>query len=120
MALWLAALAVGAKLPRRLIYVVDRRTVVDQATLEADKLASALGEAKPDNPTIKKLPCGLGLEKRQRMPVSTLRGQHLDNRLWLENPAAPAIIVGTVDMIGSRLLFEGYRVGPRMRRYMPG
>ena len=44
-----------------------------------------------------------------------LRGQHLDNRLWLEDPAAPAIIVGTVDMIGSRLLFEGYGVTPRMR-----
>jgi CRISPR-associated endonuclease/helicase Cas3 len=115
MALWLAALAVGANLPRRLIYVVDRRTVVDQATVEADKLASALEEAEPDNPAIKKLRCGLGLEKRQRLPVSTLRGQHLDNRLWLENPAAPAIIVGTVDMIGSRLLFEGYGVSPRMR-----
>ena len=44
-----------------------------------------------------------------------MRGQHLDNRLWLEDPAAPAIIVGTVDMIGSRLLFEGYGVTPRMR-----
>jgi CRISPR-associated endonuclease/helicase Cas3 len=115
MALWLAALAVGAKLPRRLIYIVDRRTVVDQATVEADKLASALGETEPNNPATKKLRRGLGLEKWQRMPISTLRGQHLDNRLWLENPAAPAIIVGTVDMIGSRLLFEGYGVSPRMR-----
>jgi CRISPR-associated helicase Cas3 len=32
MAVWLVARAVGARLPRRLAYVVDRRAVVDQAT----------------------------------------------------------------------------------------
>lgn len=30
-AVWLIALAKGAKVPRRLVYVVNRRTVVDQA-----------------------------------------------------------------------------------------
>src|SRR5262249_50248892 len=44
-----------------------------------------------------------------------LRGQLADNRAWLEDPSSPAIIVGTVDMIGSRLLFQGYGVSPRMR-----
>ena len=43
----------------------------------------------------------------------------VDNREWLDDPAAPAIVVGTVDMIGSRLLFEGtaflVRCGPIMR-----
>ncbi len=32
MAIWLVARAHGAALPRRLVYVVDRRAVVDQAT----------------------------------------------------------------------------------------
>jgi len=32
MAVWLIARSINCKLPRRLIYVVDRRTVVDQAT----------------------------------------------------------------------------------------
>jgi CRISPR-associated endonuclease/helicase Cas3 len=52
--------------------------------------------------------------------VSTLRGQHVDNRAWLKDPAAPAIIVGTVDMIGSRLLFSGYGVSRKMRPYHAG
>jgi CRISPR-associated endonuclease/helicase Cas3 len=44
-------------------------------------------------------------------------GRFQDNRDWLEDPGAPAIIVGTVDMIGSRLLFEGYGVTRKMRPY---
>ena len=53
MATWLVARALGAALPRRLVYVVDRRAVVDQATGVAEALrawvakescvASALG-----------------------------------------------------------------------------
>src|SRR5665213_3432897 len=32
LAIWLVARAVGASLPRRIAYIVDRRAVVDQAT----------------------------------------------------------------------------------------
>ncbi len=111
MAIWLIARAAGVDLPRRLIYVVDRRVVVDQATAEAEKLRRFV----EDNPEIQN---ALDLEKP--LPISTLRGQHLDNREWLEDPSAPAIIIGTVDMIGSRLLFEGYGVSRKMRPYHAG
>jgi CRISPR-associated endonuclease/helicase Cas3 len=100
MALWLIARACGARLPRRLVYVVDRRAVVDQATEEAERLREAL-EGRASH---LKEPLGLG---PRNLPISTLRGAHVDNREWLDDPSAPAIIVGTVDMIGSRLLFEG-------------
>ena len=40
--------------------------------------------------------------------VSTLRGKFADNHAWNLDPSRPAIIVGTVDMIGSRMLFAGY------------
>jgi CRISPR-associated endonuclease/helicase Cas3 len=100
MAIWYLALREGVNLPRRLVYVVDRRAVVDQATAEAEKIK----ERSTD----------------ERLCISTLRGQHLDNRDWLKDPSAPAIIVGTVDMIGSRLLFSGYGVSRKVRPYHAG
>lgn len=118
MAIWLMARALAGKealgkVPRRLAYVVDRRAVVDQATEEAEKLRRALeGDAGA-------LKARLGLNEAP-LPISTLRGAHADNREWLGDPAAPVIIVGTVDMIGSRLLFEGYGVSRKMRPYQAG
>ena len=114
MAIWLLARAAGAPLPRRLVYVVDRRAVVDQAT----DFAAALRERLKDK-GLDEVRDGLRLAGRP-LPISTLRGQHIDNREWLDDPAAPAIIVGTVDMVGSRLLFEGYGVSRRMRPYHAG
>ena len=117
MALWLLARAAGARLPRRLVYVVDRRAVVDQATTFAEDIRTAL--YRPACSAIEHVRQGLALGDRP-LAISTLRGKYVDNREWLENPAAPAIIVGTVDMIGSRLLFEGYGVSRRMRPYAAG
>ena len=115
-AIWLAARISGAALPRRLVYVVDRRVVVDQATTEAERVAFNLDGFLIGLPRhqAESWKANLGLHST-RLPISTLRGQYADNRQWLENPAQSAIIVGTVDMIGSRLLFEGYGVNPRMR-----
>jgi CRISPR-associated endonuclease/helicase Cas3 len=117
MAIWVIARALPngtARLPRRLIYVVDRRAVVDQTTKEAEKLATALDPCT-GCARARELREGLGLGADAALPVSTLRGAWVDNGDWLRDPAAPAIIVGTVDMIGSRLLFEGYGVSRRMR-----
>lgn len=113
MAIWLVARAGGAKLPKRLVYVVDRRAVVDQAT----EVAIALRELVDRDPAWK---ARLGLEGNRSLPISTLRGQYVDNREWLEDPSSPAIVIGTVDMIGSRLFFEGYGVSRKMRPYHAG
>ncbi|MCZ7658973.1 MAG: type I-U CRISPR-associated helicase/endonuclease Cas3 [Xanthobacteraceae bacterium] len=118
---WLLALAAQARdgtssLPRRLVYVVNRRTVVDQATDTALAIRKALRDAEPGSPAA-------GLREALRnlcldpdddaspVAVSTLRGELADNREWQVDPARPAIVVGTVDMIGSRLLFSGYGAG---------
>jgi CRISPR-associated endonuclease/helicase Cas3 len=102
------------RLPRRLVYIVDRRTVVDQATEQVEALLAKFRQwaASEECPELHSLArafleasCEAGGEP---FTVSTLRGQHADNRRWLEDPARPAVIVGTVDMLGSRLLFSGY------------
>jgi CRISPR-associated endonuclease/helicase Cas3 len=96
MAVWLIARSSHPeKIPTRLIYVVDRRTVVDQATDLAKKLQYNFGKDK--------------------LAISTLRGQLADNREWSADPSRPAIIIGTVDLIGSALLFSGYRSSCKRR-----
>jgi CRISPR-associated endonuclease/helicase Cas3 len=119
MALWLIALAAGARLPRRLVYVVDRRAVVDQATAEAEHLALALTTLLEDDTVDTELrrrwKRALGFTEDANLAISTLRGKFLDNRKWMDRPQAAAIVVGTVDMIGSRLLFSGYGISAGMR-----
>jgi len=100
MAIWYLARKAGASLSRRMVYVVDRRAVVDQATT----IASQIKERADDSD----------------LRISTLRGQYVDNRVWLEDPGKLAIVVGTVDMIGSRLLFSGYGVSRKTRSYHAG
>lgn len=111
-AIWLVARALRAPLPRRVVYVVDRRAVVDQAT----EVAEALRAWVERTPEVKQ---ALGLKDRQ-LPISTLRGQHADNKEWLDDPLSPAIVIGTVDMVGSRLLFAGYGVSVKMRAFHAG
>jgi CRISPR-associated endonuclease/helicase Cas3 len=115
--IWLLALAYRAmndklaKFPRRLAYVVNRRTVVDQATTEAEKLRAAL-TSKVELHDIAGALRQLATEELDKdsdpLAISTLRGELADNGEWRSDPARPAIVIGTVDMIGSRLLFSGY------------
>src|SRR5829696_2926663 len=65
-AVWLIALANGCPVPRRLVYVVNRRTVVDQTTDEVEKYR--------DNSAVLGFP--------EKLAISTLRGQFADNREW--------------------------------------
>ncbi|MDA8142112.1 MAG: type I-U CRISPR-associated helicase/endonuclease Cas3 [Desulfobacteraceae bacterium] len=119
-AIWLIALAFYPdKVPRRLVYVVNRRTVVDQTTDEVEKLRMALSEKPGLREIAEKLRslCALPMPTPECPPlaVSTLRGQFADNREWSADPARPAVIIGTVDMIGSGLLFSRYTVGFKLR-----
>ncbi len=126
MLIWLLALASQAaktptsvRLPRRLVYVVDRRTVVDQSTDVAEGLLRWLG-ANPKHPVtlaLNSLLSNVHLPSQQPLTISTLRGERADNGDWKRDPARPAIIIGTVYKIGSRLLFWGDGDG-RTRRSM--
>ena len=118
-AIWLIALALHPEqTPRRLVYIVNRRTVVDQTSLEATRLREAL--TKPDLAEIRTrlaALCALPLPTPDAPPlaISTLRGQFADNGEWCADPARPAIIIGTVDMIGSGILFNRFTKSFKIR-----
>lgn len=131
--LWLLALIEQAGagtigLPRRLVYVVNRRTVVDQATKVVEQMRRRLMETEhPDwwehRDTLRIL---VGMLRRfcasdgPPLAVSTLRGELADNQEWKVDPGRPAILVGTIDMIGSKLLFSGYGDGRYYRTHHAG
>ena len=99
-----------SRVPTRLVYIVDRRVIVDQASNEADKLRKKIEsdshyKSTIGNLNISKLRGGGGLE---------------DNRRWMKEPHMPAIIIGTIDMIGSRILFSGYGIGRKVRSFYAG
>ncbi len=119
-AVWLIALANRRAVPRRLVYVVNRRTVVDQTTDEVEKYARVLAHGRaPLLPELIELSARLrgmsAVPESGPLAISTLRGQFADNREWSADPSRPAVICGTVDMIGSRLLFSGYGCGFKTR-----
>jgi len=133
MVIWLLALAHQAegewvRLPRRLVYIVNRRTVVDQATGTVERIRHRLLE--PETPgwqehadILKGIASALrGLSASEGGPlgISTLRGELADNEEWKVDPARPAIVVGTIDMIGSKLLFSGYGDGRYGRTHHAG
>ena len=100
--IWLIALkhqqmAGHVTLPRRLVYIINRRTVVDQATEVVEQIQKVVEQ----------------IQKKWTDPpaVSTLRGELADNGEWRKDPSRPSIIVGTIDMVGSKLLFNGYGDG---------
>jgi CRISPR-associated endonuclease/helicase Cas3 len=122
-AIWLCALATKPEaIPRRLVYVVNRRTVVDQTTAEVAKWrnqlrSETLSNLAPPLAALSAIPLAPGASP---LAISTLRGQFADNREWSADPARPAVIVGTVDMIGSRLLFNSYGAGFKTRPHHAG
>src|SRR6266446_5952056 len=90
--IWLLALAYQAgvepgrvSLPRRIVWVVDRRVVVDQATEEAVKLVSRLSESQTEMADLRRdllALCACGGSFESPLAVSTLWGEREDNREW--------------------------------------
>jgi CRISPR-associated endonuclease/helicase Cas3 len=115
-------------LPRRLVYIVNRRTVVDQATHIAEQLRQRIVQEETadgeSGEALKHLRSALAkaaaIHNDRLIGVSTLRGELADNEEWKADPAKPAIIIGTIDMVGSKLLFSGYGDGYKMRPHHAG
>ncbi|WP_425281215.1 type I-G CRISPR-associated helicase/endonuclease Cas3g [Salinispora arenicola] len=99
---------------RRVFYVVDRRLIVDEAYEHARRIAAALDQ--PTGAATRTVAQRLrGEDDEVALDVTRMRGGVTWERTWLERPDRYAIVTGTVDQIGSRLLFRGYGVSDRAR-----
>jgi CRISPR-associated endonuclease/helicase Cas3 len=111
----LFALACGVATGRRIVLVVDRRIVVDDAYRRAEKIRQAL-TAAPGDGIIADVR-GTLLELGGTTPVATalLRGGIYREDNWARDPLQPVLVCSTVDQVGSRMLHQGYGVSPHTR-----
>jgi len=94
---------------RRVAFVVDRRIIVDEAASRACRISKAIREATEGI---------LGeaaillrtLSGRAEIDVMTLRGGVPREKNLVRDPTTVAVVLSTVDQLGSRLLFRGYGV----------
>ena len=99
-------------LPRRIVYVVDRRAIVDQTAELVRTWIERIGAL----PALRRAFDGQAAHPGARpVGLGVLRGGLADDGAWRLDPARPAVLVGTVDMVGSRLLFSGYGDGRSLR-----
>ena len=99
--------------PRRVVFVIDRRIVVDQVYERAQRIQARL--ESQDTPVLRRVRERLSvLSDGESLGVAALRGGVPIDDDWAHRPDQPWIMVSTVDQFGSRLLFRGYGVSPAM------
>ena len=110
------------KAAMRIVFVVDRRLVVDDAFDRARRIAKALLRALcadvDGHEVVREVArrlCRLAGKDAPPLVARRLRGGAPLERDWARTPTQPTILCSTVDQIGSRLLFRGYGVSDRMK-----
>jgi CRISPR-associated endonuclease/helicase Cas3 len=84
--------------PRRLVWCLPMRTLVEQTARNVDVWLENVRKS--------------GLDPNGRLPSKghVLMGGEVDDA-WIRHPEKPAILIGTQDMLLSRALMRGYGVG---------
>ncbi|WP_326636856.1 type I-U CRISPR-associated helicase/endonuclease Cas3 [Streptosporangium sp. NBC_01755] len=106
-----------AGVARRIFLVVDRRLIVDEAYRHAEKIAEALRTPEDDSRAAE-VATALRVDgdtADRPVEVTRMRGGVNWSWRWIERPDRHAIVVGTVDQVGSRFFFRGYGVGKHLR-----
>ena len=124
---WLASQAhlpaADRSAPTRIWWVVNRRLLVDEASKHAQRLKRLLNDLDTEQrtpaaqETLKRIADRLrsigGSPEGNPLHVTPMRGGITLNRP--PNPAQPSVVVATIPMYGSRLLFRGYGSSRSMR-----
>lgn len=93
---WLYRLREGdPETPRRLVYCLPMRVLVEQVAQSARTWLDKLNRDRP------------GFGETECPEIHLLLGGAAD-KSWTDDPARPALIVGTQDMLLSRALMRGY------------
>ncbi|MGH9122647.1 MAG: DEAD/DEAH box helicase family protein, partial [Acidimicrobiales bacterium] len=105
--------------PRRTVYVVDRRIVVEQVTRRVERIRERLARPRGASALLDEV-----AEQLRRLfgadrgvpPIhlAELRGGIAMDTSWALRPDVPAVLISTVDQVGSRLLHRGYGVSDSM------
>ena len=101
--------------PTRIWWLVNRRLLVDSTAIHAEKLNGKLldSDATPLRIVAERLKSLAATESSSPIDVIRLRGG-VEARLPTD-PSKPAILLSTIPMFGSRLLFRGYGTSRKMR-----
>ena len=100
--------------PRRVVFVIDRRIIVDQVYQRAHSIQNSIKTAGEG--VLLRVREGLGVAPGEDpLGVAALRGGVPIDNEWAHRPDLPMVMVSTVDQFGSRLLFRGYGVSRKMR-----
>lgn len=117
----LYSLAVQSALPparrsaqTRVAFIVDRRLVVDSAYRHAAAIRDAL--ERPVSESVHWMADRLtAITGDVPLTVGRMRGGLSWSSRWVARPDQPAVVVGTADQLGSRMLFRGYGTSDRMK-----
>jgi CRISPR-associated endonuclease/helicase Cas3 len=114
-ALWLVARGCGAGLPRRLVYCLPMRVLVEQTRSRAVRWAQnagvLAGQAGFNGNQLKHY--DIDWNDPGKVAVVALMGGEAQGD-WREHPEHAAIIVGTQDMLLSRALNRGFAMAPQL------
>lgn len=108
-----ASALVPDRMPRRLFFVIDRRIVVDEAYEHARAIENALSEPRFD--VTREVAERVRVGEGRPLTATRMRGGTTWSWRWVERPDQRAVVVATVDQVGSRYLFRGYGVSDRLR-----
>lgn len=117
---WVWALAaqvhdgvVSFRLPRRLVFAVERRVIVDDVAVTTSGLAARLRSAGPGSACAQVAAALVELSGDEPLISTSFHGSHRDDRLWLDATAV-SVVTATLSQVTLRLIGQAPATGRGM------